>query len=292
MADWTTLKVLDWTTQRFASAGLDAARLEAQVLLAHVLGCTRVQLYTGFDRPLDPAELAAYRELIKRRLAGEPIAYLVGEQEFWSLPFWVDPAVLVPRRDTETLIDVVLDAIPPADRAAPRTVIDACTGSGCVAVTLARELPGARVIATDVSAPAAALAARNAERNGVADRVDVRTGDLLAPAADALPADVLVSNPPYVASAVVDTLAPEVRREPRIALDGGADGLDVLRRLAAAAPGAVAPGGLVALEHGYDQADAVRALLDATGAFEPAATRADLGGQPRVTWARRRRAQP
>jgi release factor glutamine methyltransferase len=286
VSEWTTLSVLDWTAKRFATAGLPAARLDAQVLLAHVLGCTRVQLYTNFDRPLDPPELAAYRELIRRRLAGEPVAYLVGEQEFWSLPFFVDGAVLVPRRDTETLIEVALDHV--ADRAAPIAVLDVCAGSGCVAVTLAHELPAARVLATELSPDAAAIATRNAARNRVADRVEVRVGDLLAPVVAELPVDLLVANPPYVASGDLADLAVEVRREPALALDGGADGLDVIRRLVAAAPEAVRPGGLVALEHGFDQAERVAALLDASGAFTPAATRKDLGGQPRVTFARRR----
>ncbi|MEZ4367342.1 MAG: peptide chain release factor N(5)-glutamine methyltransferase [Kofleriaceae bacterium] len=280
MTTWTTLGVLDWTTKRFTDAGLDSPRLDAQVLLAHVLACTKVQLYTQFDKPLGEAELARYRELIRRRLAGEPIAYLVGEQEFWSLPLWVDPAVLVPRRDTETLIEVVLSALP--DRAAPRRVLDLCTGSGAIAVTLARELAGATVVATDVSAPAAALARRNVERHGLAARIDVREGDLWA----ALPADepafdVVVSNPPYVATGVIATLAPEVRREPVLALDGGVDGLDLVRRLVDGLPARLAPGGLVAIEHGFDQADAVRTLL---APFGEAKTKADLGGQPRVTW--------
>jgi release factor glutamine methyltransferase len=290
VAEWTTLKVLDWTARRFAEAGIEPARLEAQVLLAKVLGCTRVQLYTGFDRPLEERELAGYRDLIKRRLGGEPVAYLVGEQEFWSRPFEIDGHVLVPRKDTETVIEVVMAHVgaTPADRAAPRTIVDACTGSGCIAVTLAAELPGARVLATELSPEAAALAARNAARNQVADRVEIRVGDLLEPVAADLPVDVLVSNPPYVATADLAILDAEVRREPRLALDGGADGLDVLRRLIAAAPGAVRPGGLFAVEHGFDQGDRVRDLLDATGAFTPAATRKDLGGQPRVTYARRR----
>ncbi len=286
MPEWTTLKVLDWTAGRFADAGLDGARLEAQLLLAHVLGCTRVQLYTGFDRPLVEAELAAYRELIRRRLAGEPLAYLVGEQEFWSLPFWVDASVLVPRRDTETVIEVVLEGV--GDRAAPRRIVDVCTGSGCIAVTLARELRAAAVIAIDLSPPAVALARRNAERNGVAERVDVRLGDLLAPLGAEAPVDVVVSNPPYVATATMATLAPEVRREPALALDGGADGLDLLRRLIAATPPVLAPAGLLVLEHGFDQAEAVQALIAATGAFDAAVTRRDLGDQPRVTSARRR----
>lgn len=282
---WTTAAVLDWTTKRFAEAGIDAARLEAQVLLAHALGCTRVQLYTGFDRPLDEDELARARGLIKRRLAGEPVAYLVGTQEFWSLSFAVDERVLVPRHDTETVIQVVLDQV--GERQAPWRVLDVCTGSGVLAVTLARELAAARVVATELSPAAAEVARANAARLGVADRVEVREGDLLAPVAGEV-FDVVVANPPYIATAVIATLDREVQREPRQALDGGVDGLDLLRRLVAAAPDHVAPGGLLVLEHGHDQGEAVRALCDATGGFAPAATVRDLGKQPRVTWARRR----
>ncbi|MBE7452521.1 MAG: peptide chain release factor N(5)-glutamine methyltransferase [Kofleriaceae bacterium] len=282
---WTTAAVLDWTTKRFAEAGIDAARLEAQVLLAHALGCTRVQLYTGFDRPLDEDELARARGLIKRRLAGEPVAYLVGTQEFWSLSFAVDERVLVPRHDTETVIQVVLDQV--GERQAPWRVLDVCTGSGVLAVTLARELAAARVVATELSPAAAEVARANAARLGVADRVEVREGDLLAPVAGEV-FDVVVANPPYIATAVIATLDREVQREPRQALDGGADGLDLLRRLVAAAPDHVAPGGLLVLEHGHDQGEAVRARCDATGAFAAAATVRDLGKQPRVTWARRR----
>lgn len=282
---WTTAAVLDWTTKRFAEAGIDAARLEAQVLLAHALGCTRVQLYTGFDRPLDEDELARARGLIKRRLAGEPVAYLVGTQEFWSLSFAVDERVLVPRHDTETVIQVVLDQV--GERQAPWRVLDVCTGSGVLAVTLARELAAARVVATELSPAAAEVARANAARLGVAGRVEVREGDLLAPVAGEV-FDVVVANPPYIATAVIATLDREVQREPRQALDGGVDGLDLLRRLVVAAPDHVAPGGLLVLEHGHDQGEAVRALCDATGGFAPAATVRDLGKQPRVTWARRR----
>lgn len=282
---WTTAAVLDWTTKRFAEAGIDAARLEAQVLLAHALGCTRVQLYTGFDRPLDEDELARARGLIKRRLAGEPVAYLVGTQEFWSLSFAVDERVLVPRHDTETVIQVVLDQV--GERQTPWRVLDVCTGSGVLAVTLARELAAARVVATELSPAAAEVARANAARLGVADRVEVREGDLLAPVAGEV-FDVVVANPPYIATAVIATLDREVQREPRQALDGGVDGLDLLRRLVVAAPDHVAPGGLLVLEHGHDQGEAVRALCDATGGFAPAATVRDLGKQPRVTWARRR----
>ena len=284
MTTWTTALVLDWTTKKFAGAGVGAARLEAQVLLAHALGCSRVQLYTGFDRPLLEAELAAARALIKRRLAGEPLAYVVGEQEFWSLPFAVDPSVLIPRHDTETVVAVVLDRV--GERAAERRVLDLCTGAGPLAVALARELPAARVVATDVSAAAAALARANAARNKVGDRVEVALGDLWAPVGEQT-FDVVVSNPPYIATGDLAGLDREVQREPRLALDGGADGLAIFRRLIAALPAHVVAGGLVAFEHGHDQDAGVRALLDATGAFAAAATERDLAKLARVTWARR-----
>jgi release factor glutamine methyltransferase len=301
---WTTLGVLDWTIKRFTEAGIASARLEAQVLLAHALACTRVQLYTAFDKPLDGGELAGMRALIKRRLAGEPLAYVVGETEFWSLPFHVEPAVLVPRPDTETVVEVALRAwrdrkprqagarstaeggAQVEDRAAACRILDLCTGSGVLAVSLARELPDARVIATELSEAAAAVARRNAERNGVADRVDVRVGDLFAPVAGEPGFDLIVANPPYIATAVIATLATEVHREPRLALDGGSDGLAFYDRIATAVAFHLVAGGALVVEHGFDQADAVAAQLAAAGLVDVALTR-DLAGQPRVTMARR-----
>jgi release factor glutamine methyltransferase len=276
---WTTLSVLDWTTQRFTEAGITAARLEAQILLAHVLGCTRMQLYTGFDKPLAEAELASYRGLIKRRLAGEPVSYLVGETEFWGLPFHVEPSVLVPRPDTETVIEVARAVRP--DRAAPCRLLDLCTGSGVIAVSLAREYPAAHVVATELSPAAAALARRNAARNAVADRVDVREGDLFAPVRGER-FDLIAANPPYIASAVIPTLSREVRREPVIALDGGPDGLAFHDRICAEAREHLVPGGAIVLEHGFDQADAVAARLIAAG-FDGVTLVHDLGKNPRVT---------
>jgi release factor glutamine methyltransferase len=282
---WTPLRVLEWTTRRFEAAGIDSPRLAAQVLLAHALGCDRVGLYLQFDKPLGEPELARYRELVRRRLAGEPVAYLVGSQEFWSIDLAVDSRVLVPRRDTETVVETVLDAIGD-DRAAALRVCDVGTGSGALALALARELPAARLVATDVSAPALAVAAANAERLELADRVDFRQGALLEPLGDER-FDVLVANLPYVPSGQLDALTAEVRSEPREALDGGADGLDLIRRLAGGLNRNLAPGGLVALEHGNDQDAAVRDILAAApGPFEPAWTRADLAGHPRVTAAR------
>jgi release factor glutamine methyltransferase len=277
---WTTLGVLDWTTQRFSDAGIAAARLEAQVLLAHVLGCSRVQLYTGFDKPLGEAELASYRALIKRRLAGESVSYLVGETEFWGLPFHVDASVLVPRPDTETVIDVARVARP--NRALPCRILDLCTGSGVIAVSLAKEFPAAQVVATELSAAAAAIARKNSARNGVADRVDVREGDLFAPVHGER-FDLIAANPPYIASAVVPTLSIEVRGEPVIALDGGPDGLRFYDRICAQVREHLTDDGILIVEHGYDQAEAVRARLSAAGLSDVTLVH-DLGKNPRVTW--------
>lgn len=283
MGTWTTLAVLDWTTKRFTDAGITSARLEAQVLLAHVLKCSRMQLYTGFDKPLGETELAAYRELIRRRLAGEPVAYLVGEHEFWGMPLYVDENVLVPRPDTETVIEVVRTLR--ADRSAPCRVLDLCTGSGAIAIALAKELPAARIVATDVSAAAVALAKKNAERNGFSDRIEVRHGDLWEPVAisDNARFDVIASNPPYIASAVIATLAAEVKREPVLALDGGTDGMMFYDRICAAARMHLEPGGALVVEHGFDQADAVRERFGAAGLTNVTLVH-DLGKNPRVTW--------
>lgn len=278
---WTTLSVLDWTTQRFTAAGVLSPRLDAQVLLAHVLGCSRLQLYTGFDKPLSEDELVRYRQLIRRRLAGEPVAYLVGEQEFWSQPLWVDANVLVPRRDTETLIEAVLAWVP---RDQDLTIVDVCTGSGAIAIALAKELPRARIIASDLSPAAVAVAARNIERAQVAERVQLLVGDLLS--ALPLPArgqvDLIVGNPPYITTAELAGLSAEVRHEPIMALDGGVDGLSLIRRIIDDAPAWLTSGGRCALEHGFEQGSAVRDLFAVAG-WESIHTTADLAGHPRVT---------
>ncbi|MBT8492583.1 MAG: peptide chain release factor N(5)-glutamine methyltransferase, partial [Deltaproteobacteria bacterium] len=276
---WTVLKVLDWTTGRFERSGLESPRLEAQVLLARVLSSSRVALYTSFDRPMSKGELAAYRELIRRRLAGEPVAYLVGEQEFWSRSFKVDSRVLIPRRDTETLIEAVLDRV--GDRQRELEVVDIGTGSGAIAVTLASELPRARVTATDVSAEALEVARTNASAHQLDDRVELIQGDLFEPLGERR-FDVIVANLPYVTEGEMAELQTEVTAEPTAALVAGADGLVVIRRLAKELKYHLRKSGLVALEHGYQQGAAVRELLASAG-LESVETLTDLGGRDRVT---------
>jgi len=239
-----------------------------------------VRLYLDFDKPLGAAELAAFRELVRRRAEGEPVAYLTGVKEFHGRRFRVDPRVLVPRPETELLLEAALPALP-ADGAA----LDLCTGSGALAVTLELERPGARVVATDLSAEALEVAAANAAALG-AD-VEFLRGDLF----EALPSppprfDVVVANPPYVPSGEWDGLPREVRREPRLALDGGPDGLRLLSRIAAEAPRFLVPGGLLVAEMHESHAEALPRLCREAG-FASAEARRDLAGLPRLVVARR-----
>jgi release factor glutamine methyltransferase len=281
---WTVGRLLNWTTDWLTARGADAPRLDAEVLLAHVRGCPRIALYTAFDTPVAEADRGRFRELVKRRGAGEPVAYLVGSREFFSLPFAVDKAVLVPRPETEGLVVRVLDL---CRAAATSRIIDVGTGSGAIVVALAKHLPRATFAATDVSAEALEVARANAERHGVADRITFFHGDLLADAAG--PWDVIVSNPPYVREDEFPALPRDVRdHEPREALVSGPTGVEVVERLAAAAAAALVPGGWLVVEIGPAVAAAAEAALAACPALEPAATLKDLAGLPRIVQARRR----
>lgn len=280
-ATWTTLAVLDWTTKRFVEAKIEGARLEAQVIVAHALQCTRIALYTHFDKPLSDEELAACRGLIKRRLAGEPLAYVVGNQEFWGLTLTVSPAVLVPRNDTETVVERVLKIVP---RDRPVRILELCTGSGAIAVALAKELPLATITATEISSQARDVAVANIAAFGFADRVQVLLTDLWPPPPDDATAryDLLVSNPPYIRTAEIAGLSAEVQREPTLALDGGSDGLEFYRRIATQAAQFLDAGAAIVVEHGFDQAVDVAAIFTSAGLHD-VALHHDLAKQPRVT---------
>ncbi|NLW50333.1 MAG: peptide chain release factor N(5)-glutamine methyltransferase [Candidatus Brocadiaceae bacterium] len=283
---WTILRLLEWTTKHFRAAGICNPRLNAEVLLGHVLGVDRIMLYARFERVPGEEDRARFRELVRRRAAREPLQYLTGRCEFYGRPFEVTPAVMVPRAETELLVDACLKRLPAgACRAA-----DVCTGSGVVAVTLAAERPDLHVAATDSSADALAVAGRNAAALGVSERVAFGRGDLAEPLSELLPCgrstvDLLAANPPYVCSADIETVAPEVRdHEPRAALDGGPDGLDVIRRLVPAGAAVLPSGGWLILELGEGQAPAVAALAALTGAFrmETVETVSDTAGCERV----------
>jgi release factor glutamine methyltransferase len=275
----TVLAYLRRAAEFFAARGIASARLDAEVLLASVLAIDRVGVYLRFDQPLAAGEVDAYRELVRRRAGGAPVAYLTGVREFWSIPLAVSPDVLIPRPETELLIECVLASCRPA--VSPLRILDLGTGSGAVAIALARELPDADVVAVDVSPAAAAVAAANAQRAGVAARVAVVVGSWTSPLDAAARFDVIVSNPPYVPTAEMATLAAEVRAEPALALDGGADGLAAYRALVPEAMARLAPGGRVLVEVGAGQAEAVAAIFVAAG-LDGVAWHADLAGVPRV----------
>jgi release factor glutamine methyltransferase len=285
MAEWTTRSLLTWTTQDFKALGIATARLDAELLLAHVLGVDRVRLYMDMDRPLSPDELTAMRALVVRRRRREPVAYLLGQREFYRRAFVVNQAVLVPRPDTETLIERALTLLPAESSA---QVLDLCTGSGAIAVTLAAERPLTRVVATDISKDALAVARSNAEKHAVASRIEFRLGDLFQALEPGARYDLIVANPPYVRSTELEQLAPELRHEPALALIAGAEGLDVLTRLCAEVSEWLTQTGTLLFEIGAGQAPAVLQLLAAETGLADLQTHADLGGIERIVEAHAR----
>jgi release factor glutamine methyltransferase len=266
-----------------SAAGLDNVRFEARLLLAYASGLSVEQLIARGNVPAPAATAAALRELTARRVQREPMAYIVGEREFWGLPFKVSPAVLVPRPDSETVIEAALALMPGRDR--PWRVADLGVGSGCLILTLLHEFPAARGVGLEVSEAALAIASSNAATLGVADRVELVLGDWRQPGwVERLggPFDLVVSNPPYIEDRAVDGLMPEVSRfEPRLALEGGLDGLAAYRSIAAQAPRLVTRGGRLLLEVGESQATEIYRIFQSTG-FTAEAPWKDLGGIDRV----------
>lgn len=280
---WTVGALLRWTAPYFQSKGIESPRLDAELLLAFALQTERLRLYLDFEKPVTAAERARFRELVQRR-AGQrvPTAQLTGEREFWSLPLRITPDVLIPRPDTETLVEAVLAQFPGAE-AAPR-ILDLGTGSGAIALALASERPRAQLTASDVSSAALAVAEQNAGRLGLDGRLRLLAGCGFAPVAGER-FDAVVSNPPYLSRAEAGNLAPELAHEPELALFAGEDGGEALRHIIAAAPGALEAGGLLALEIAPAQAAAVREWLAQAG-FAEIETRRDLGGNERAVLAR------
>lgn len=271
------------TAVALTAAGIDNVRFEARLLLSHASGLTIEQLVSRGPDAAPAAAAATLRELTARRVRREPMAYILGEREFWGLPFKVSPAVLIPRPDSETVIETVLDLFP--DRGRTLRILDLGLGSGCLLLTLLREYPEASGVGIDASEAALSVAQANADALGVASRARLATGDWRqAGWIDRLegPFDLLVSNPPYIGSAAVEGLMPEVAaHEPRLALDGGVDGLAAYRVIAAAAPQLVVPGGWAIVEGGEGQAPEIAALFSTAGLL-PGPARMDLGGIERV----------
>jgi len=308
-ASWTILAALRWTADYFRAKGVPEARASAEILLAHTLGLSRLDLYLRYDQPLNPEELSRFKALMVRRREGEPVAYLTGHREFWSLDFRVTPAVLIPRPETETLVAAALEAarsvgagFKPAPTPEPRPETqnlkpgtpplwgaEVGVGSGAVVIALAREVPSMTWVGLERSGPALAVARDNARRHAVHHRVHFLQADLLAGLKPTAAFTLLVANLPYVPRAEWERLPREIRAfEPSGALLGGEDGLDLIRPLIRQAPQYVKGGGWLLLEVGDGQAPQVAALMEATGAYDRIETSQDYSGRERVVRARRR----
>jgi len=281
---WTLMDVLRWTAERLAAA-TETPRLDAELLLAEVLGIRRIELYMRHDQPLEKNELDRFKALIRRRLTGEPVAYLLGRRDFWGRSFLVDARVMVPRPETELLVEGAMAAAPEDEEI---LVLDLCTGSGNVIISCLEERPLWRGIGADISGDALAVAALNRDATDLGDRLTLAEGDLLAPVDDDLRFKVITANPPYVPDGDWEGLAADVKdHEPRGAVTAGADGLDVIRQLIPAAASVLAPGGQLLVEYdGAAQTEAVKALAQEAGLVD-VEIRKDLAGRDRVLSARK-----
>ena len=293
---WTVGRLLQWTADYLKGRGAESPRLDAEILLAEALGCQRIQLYTTFEDVPSEEKRTAFRELVRQRAEGTPVAYLVGRREFYSLSFKVGPCVLIPRPESElivvTLLDLAKQLPSPSGRGAggegPLRIADVGTGSGILAVTLAKHLPAARVVATDTSKAALEIAAENARRHGVAERVQWIECDLLAGIGAEPTFDFIVSNPPYVSTAEYEKLPRDVKDfEPREALLAGSKGTELIERLIVQAAERLRPGGHVLIEISPMIHAAVQALLAAAPGLQPGPTVKDLARLPRVVQARK-----
>jgi release factor glutamine methyltransferase len=287
MNEWTIQRLLTWVTEYLTQKGVDAPRLSAELLLSHVLGLKRIELYTQYNKIVVQEQLDRLRDLVKRSGEHEPVAYLVGRTEFYSIEFEVTPDCLIPRPETELLVQRSIEFL--RKRTGPQQVCDLCTGCGVVAVAIAKNVPDTKVLATDISEPALAVAARNIEKHKLADRIELRHGDLFEPLVPQLDAfDLIACNPPYVSAPEYEALDRNVKDyEPRIALHAGPDGLDVYRRIVEEVREFLKPDGILLLEIGYQQGPAVRELLEQTGVFAPIRIDKDLQGHERVVAAQR-----
>lgn len=283
-AAWTILKLVQWATGFLRQRGIDSPRTTAELLLAHALGLERLQLYVRHDQPLEKAELAAFRELLQRRLRREPVAYILGRKGFWTLELRVGPEVLIPRPETERLVEAALARLSQIAAGRPARVLDLGTGSGAVVLALASTSPQHRYFASDVSAAALATARRNAQAAGCGGRVAFFAADWLAALrGDGPPFDLIVSNPPYIARGALAGLQPEIAlHEPHLSLDGGTDGLHCHRAIIAGAGRHLGPGGALLLEIGSDQRQPVHALAERAGSYDEVRCLEDYAGCDRV----------
>jgi len=292
MEQWTIGKLLTWMSGHLAEKAVDAPRLSAELLLSHVLGCKRIELYTNFDQPVEQTRLDELRGLVKRCAEHEPVGYLVGRCEFYSLEIRLNRTCLIPRPETELLVERAIDLL--RLRPKPAAVLDLCTGSGCIAIAIAMNVPECRVAATDLSDEVLSVADENVRAHGLTERVRLLRGDLFDPligGLDETSFDLIVANPPYVSSAEMETLDRNVKEyEPVSALHGGVDGLDVYRRIAERVGPFLKADGVLMLEIGYAQGPAVRGLLEATSLFAKITVEKDRSNNDRIVTAWRQKA--
>lgn len=275
---WTIGRILKWTEQYFTSKGIETPRLDGEVLLSHMLNKERIYCYSHYDQPLTPAELEQFRRLIKRRIEGYSVATITGRKEFMGLPFMVNEHVLIPRPDTETLVEGLLNIL---NRSEEYRILDLCTGTGAILYSLLHYLPKATGIGVDISSHALEVAKENRSAFELADRAELIKSDLL----EAVPEeafDIVTSNPPYIPSGDVDTLSAEVLHEPRLALDGGISGLDFYKRIISNVSGYIKTGGLLAIEIGVGQEEDIQQLAIGSDVFETVSALKDLNGLVRT----------
>jgi release factor glutamine methyltransferase len=288
---WTVRRLLEWTTPFFTRKGVDSPRLSAELLLAHVLAVPRIKLYTDYERVLDPKQLDAYRDLVKRAAEEEPVAYLTGRAHFFNLEFEVTRDVLIPRPDSETLVENAIQLLRKEAGFEKPRILDLCTGSGCIAAAIAHNIKDAVVTATDISPAAVAIARKNLERLGLAERVIVEEGDLFAPLqkmVDRQPFHAIVANPPYIPTEQIEKLDRSVRDyEPIGALDGGLDGLMMHRRILAEVPRHLIPSGFLLLEIAFDQGELAKAIAADHSEFKDVRILKDHAGNDRILSGRR-----
>ena len=277
---WTVRRILDWTTAHLTKHGSDSPRLDAEVLLAYARKCERIRLYTNYEDEVSGAERTLMRALVQRRAKSEPVAYLVGNREFFGLDFYVDQNVLVPRPDTETL---VMELVDEAKKAASPFILDLCTGSGCIAISAASHCPHASFLATDISGAALAIAEKNAESNGLSQKIQFLQSDYFGAISNDSAFDIIASNPPYIPDAEIESLEADVRQhEPRLALAGGADGLDYYRKIIQEADSYLKDEGVLLLEFSPEQEASLRQLFEASGKYTEISVKSDLAGRARV----------
>lgn len=281
---WTIIKILDWTKQYFADRGVENPRLDAEVLLCAVLQCERIKLYMDFERPLTGAELSQYKNYVARRGQHEPLAYILGEKEFMRNSFKVTPATLVPRPETELLVESLIKAARGLKADGDVKILDIGTGSGAIIVSLLDYLPNAKGVGVDISVDALIVAEENSRRIGVRERAGFMQSDLFSRIPADKKFDIIVSNPPYIPAADIAGLAKDVQKEPRGALDGGADGLDFYRRIISEAMDHMTDEGILAFEVGINQAQVVAELCRKDG-FKATAIRKDYADIERMVFA-------